>query len=52
MKLRKVGGLYFWNIGRFGGSFYAKQAEPKQANSDWFGLGMCFALAVSFAFVY
>jgi hypothetical protein len=48
MKLRKVGGLYFWNIGRLGGSFYIKQSENKQANADWFGLGMCFALAISF----
>lgn len=27
MKVRKVGGLWHWRIGRFGGSFY--RAKPK-----------------------
>lgn len=47
MTYKKVGGLHHWKIGRFGGSFYVKQAETKQANADWFGLGMCIAMAIS-----
>ena len=29
--MRKVGGLYFWQIGRLGGSIYIKRGEPMSA---------------------
>lgn len=29
--MRKVGGLYFWKIGRLGGSVYITKPKPKPA---------------------
>lgn len=49
MTYKKVGGLHHWKIGRFGGSFYvAKAPEKSKLNADWFGLSVCFMLAISF----
>lgn len=28
LNVRKVGGIWFWNVGRLGGSFYVKRAAP------------------------
>jgi hypothetical protein len=52
MTIRKVGGLYFWKLGRFGGSFHvSKVAAPRQKASapfvDYFGSAACAVLAVS-----
>lgn len=48
MTYKKVGGLHHWKIGRLGGSFYLKQSETKHASADWFGISVCFMLAISF----
>jgi hypothetical protein len=29
MTLRKCGGIWFWRVGRVGGSFYLKQSKGK-----------------------
>lgn len=50
VSLRKVGGLYFWNLGRIGGSFHIKAAPARttrRMNFDVFGLACCAALAAA-----
>ena len=33
--IRKVGGIYFWYIGRFGGSFYLKAKPVRYWPCGW-----------------
>ncbi len=50
MSIRKVGGIYFWNIGRIGGSFHVSKAKApsETARFDRLGLAACAVVAVSF----
>lgn len=51
MTIRKVGGIYFWNVGRIGGSIHvskrAVKHERKASGFDWFGASVCGALALA-----
>ena len=52
MAIRKQGGLYFWNVGRIGGSFYVSKrkggkVERAPMRVDWFGMAACVALVVA-----
>lgn len=50
ISLKKVGGIYFWQVGRIGGSFHVKAApvsQPRGVSFDTFGLACCAVLALS-----
>lgn len=50
MSIRKRGGLYFWQVGRFGGSVYVKRGKGFALPSfqfDTFGLAACAMFAIA-----
>lgn len=49
--IKKVGGIWFWKVGRVGGSFHVSRQQVRRERQamthDWFGLAACCVLLVS-----